>query len=63
MRKFGPLKLYKNKPTIIAEAGVNHECNLSLALKYIKLAKEAGVDAVLTDYPLEWQKAIHLKKM
>lgn len=26
-------------------------------------AKEAGVDAVLTDYPLEWQKAIHLKKM
>ena len=26
-------------------------------------AKEAGVDAVLTDYPLEWQKAIHLKKL
>lgn len=26
-------------------------------------AKEAGVDAVLTDYPLEWQKVIHLKKM
>jgi sialic acid synthase SpsE len=46
MKKFGPLKLYKNKPTIIAEAGVNHECNFSLALKYIKLAKEAGVDAI-----------------
>ena len=26
-------------------------------------AKEAGVDAVLTDHPLEWQKAIHLKKL
>jgi N-acetylneuraminate synthase len=46
VKKFGPLQLYKNKPTIIAEAGVNHGCNLSLALKYIKLAKEAGVDAI-----------------
>lgn len=46
MLKFGPLKLYKYKPTIIAEAGVNHECNLGLALKYIKLAKQSGVDAI-----------------
>ena len=46
MKKFGPLKLYKKKPTIIAEAGVNHECNLGLALKYVKLAKESGVDAI-----------------
>jgi N-acetylneuraminate synthase len=46
VKKFGPLQLYKNKPTIVAEAGVNHGCNLSLALKYVKLAKEAGVDAI-----------------
>ena len=46
MKVFGSLKIYKNKPTIIAEAGVNHGCNLALALKYIKLAKEAGVDAI-----------------
>jgi len=26
-------------------------------------AKEVGVDAVLTDHPLEWQKVIHLKKL
>ncbi len=28
-----------------------------------KQAKEAGIDAVLTDYPLEWQQALHLKKL
>jgi|TARA_B110000027_G_scaffold120379_1_gene133775 N-acetylneuraminate synthase len=43
---FGNLKLYKYKPTIIAEVGVNHNCNLTLAKKYIKLCKEAGADAV-----------------
>ena len=46
IKKFGNLILYKHKPTIIAEAGVNHSCNLKLALKYIDLAKEAGVDAI-----------------
>jgi N-acetylneuraminate synthase len=46
IKKFGNLNLYKNKPTLIAEAGVNHCCKLKLALKYIKLAKEAGVDAI-----------------
>ena len=29
--KFGNLKIYSNKPTIIAEAGVNHNCNFNLA--------------------------------
>lgn len=45
-RKFGNLKLFKHRPTIIAEVGVNHNCNLSLAKKYIKLCKIAGADAV-----------------
>ena len=44
--KFGPLKLYTYKPTIIAEAGVNHGCNLRLAKKYIETAKKAGADAI-----------------
>ena len=33
-KKFGALKLYDFKPTIIAEAGVNHGCNINLALPY-----------------------------
>jgi sialic acid synthase SpsE len=31
MKKFGPLPLYNYRPTIIAEAGVNHGGNLKLA--------------------------------
>ena len=34
------------KPFIIAEIGINHNGNLDLALKMIKIAKEIGVDAV-----------------
>ena len=45
-KKFGALKLYDYKPTIIAEAGVNHGCNLNLALKYIKIAKKSHADAI-----------------
>ena len=44
--KFGNLIIHKNKPTIIAEIGVNHGCNLSLAKKYVKLCKDSGADAV-----------------
>lgn len=44
--KFGNLKLHSNKPTIIVEAGVNHNCNFNLAKKYIKLAKNSGADAI-----------------
>ena len=46
IKKFGNLKLHADKPTLIAEAGVNHCCNLRLAKNYIKLAKNAGVDAI-----------------
>ena len=45
-KKFGPLKLYDYKPTIIAEAGVNHGCDIKLALKYVKDAKEGFADAI-----------------
>ncbi len=44
--KFGKLKLYSDKPTIIAEAGVNHNCNFDLAKHYVRLAKKSGVDAI-----------------
>jgi sialic acid synthase SpsE len=46
MKKFGNLKLYNNRPTIIAEAGVNHGCNLKLAKNYISQAKKSGADAI-----------------
>ena len=45
-KKFGNLNLFNFRPTIIAEVGVNHSCNLSLAKKYINLCKIAGADAV-----------------
>lgn len=45
-RNFGGIKLFNYKPTIIAEAGVNHGCNIKLALKYIKYAKEGFADAI-----------------
>lgn len=35
-----------NKPYIIAEAGVNHECSLELAKRLIREAKEGGADAI-----------------
>jgi sialic acid synthase SpsE len=44
--KFGNLKIHSNKPTIIAEAGVNHNCNFNLAKKYITLVKNSGADAI-----------------
>ncbi len=34
------------KPYIIAEAGVNHECNMQKAFKLIKNAKDGGADAI-----------------
>ena len=34
------------KTTIIAEAGVNHNGNLSIAKKMISVAKEAGADFI-----------------
>ena len=38
--KFGNLKLYKNRPTIIAEVGVNHECKYKNVYKLINDAKK-----------------------
>lgn len=46
MNNFGKLKLYKTKPTIIAEVGVNHECNLKNAFRLISDAKNCGAEAV-----------------
>ena len=43
---FGNLALFNYRPTLIAEVGVNHNCNISLAKKYINLSKKGGADAV-----------------
>jgi N-acetylneuraminate synthase len=43
---FGNLALFNYRPTLIAEVGVNHNCNISLAKQYINLSKKAGADAV-----------------
>ena len=34
------------KPFIFAEAGVNHEADMSLAIRLIEEAKEGGADAI-----------------
>ena len=34
------------RPVVIAEAGVNHECNLELAKRVIDEAKEGGADVI-----------------
>ena len=39
------LKNYGN-PFIVAEAGVNHNGDLTQAFKMIEIAKESGVDAI-----------------
>ena len=36
----------RNKPYIIAEAGVNHNGSLKVALEMISVAKESGADAI-----------------
>ena len=45
--KIGKRKIGYNQPVyFIAEAGVNHNGNIKLALKMIEKAKQAGADAV-----------------
>jgi len=43
---FGKLKIYDYKPTVIAEAGVNHECKIHKAFELISDAKKCGVEAI-----------------
>ena len=42
----GKIKINKNKCIIIAEAGVNHNCNLRMAKRLIKEAKDNGADII-----------------
>ena len=44
--KIGKLKIDDNKCIIIAEVGVNHNCNLKIARKLIREAKKNGADIV-----------------
>ncbi|RED44298.1 N-acetylneuraminate synthase family protein [Aestuariispira insulae] len=44
--QFGGLTLSRNRPYLIAEAGVNHECDLGIARDMVVAAAEAGVDAI-----------------
>ncbi len=46
IEKFSPEIYSVQKPYIIAEVGVNHECNMDLAKRLIDEAKEGGADAV-----------------
>lgn len=43
---FGELRLPADRPFLIAEAGVNHENDLGLALRYVEEAAAAGADAI-----------------
>lgn len=44
--KFGALSLPRNRPFLIAEAGVNHENSLEMACRMVEEAAEAGADAI-----------------
>ena len=44
--KIGNININKNKCIIIAEAGVNHNCNLRMAERLIKEAKKNGADII-----------------
>ena len=47
MIKFGKFTISdKNKPFIIAEAGINHEGDMDKALELIDIASDSGVSAV-----------------
>lgn len=44
--KIGKVKISQKNCTIIAEAGVNHNCNLNMAEKLIKEAANSGADII-----------------
>lgn len=51
MKKFNPFHLEEeetpvSRPYVIAEAGVNHECNIDTAKRQIELAAEGGAHAI-----------------
>jgi sialic acid synthase SpsE len=45
-RSFGSLRLRADRPFLVAEAGVNHENDLSVAMRMIDQAAAAGADAI-----------------
>ena len=44
--EFGALRLRADQPFVIAEAGVNHENSLDIALRMVEEAARAGADAI-----------------
>lgn len=44
--QFGALTLRKHRPFLVAEAGVNHENSLDVALQMVEEAAKAGADAI-----------------
>jgi sialic acid synthase SpsE len=46
IENYCPSEAVIHRPYIIAEAGVNHECNMDLARRLIDEAKEGGADAI-----------------
>jgi sialic acid synthase SpsE len=44
--QFGALTLRKDRPFLVAEAGVNHENSLDVALQMVEEAANAGADAI-----------------
>ena len=53
--KIGKLKIDDNKCIIIAEVGVNHNCNLKIARKLIREAKKMVL--ILLNFKLIKQKS------
>jgi sialic acid synthase SpsE len=44
--QFGTVTLRKDRPFLVAEAGVNHENSLDVALQMVEEAAKAGADAI-----------------
>lgn len=44
--RLGELEIRAERPFLIAEAGVNHEGNISTALKMVEVASKSGADAI-----------------
>jgi len=44
--QFGEMMLADDKPFLIAEAGVNYENDINMALRYVEEAAASGADAI-----------------